>query len=156
MSAQTAAESAGLSITVRRWYAAPRDNVFRAWTDPHVLKNWWCPAGWTPAAIEIDLRVAGSYRIGMRNLETGSCVSVCGGFIEVDAPKRLAYTWRWENAFDGMPETLVIVEFAESGRGTEVVLRHERLPAAKICVRHLNGWIDALARVDGAIRSYPQ
>ena len=71
---------------------------------------------------------------------------VHGCFFEVSAPEKLVYTWNWENAFLGMPETRVTVQFAESDGGTEVVLVHEELPELQICLRHWNGWLAALDR----------
>ena len=137
-----------ISIRLRRWFAAPREKVFRAWTNPEALKNWWCPMGWAPGEIEIDLRVAGTYRIGMRNRESGIPVSVYGRFLEVQRPERLVYTWQWENAFQDMPETRVTVQFVERGMGTEVVLTHENLPEIGVCVRHRSGWIAAWDRME--------
>ena len=139
-----------ISITLRRLFSAPRRNVFRAWTNPEALKTWWCPAGWLPAEIEIDLRVSGTYRIGMRSMQSGLHVSVYGSFLEVQTPERLVYTWRWENAFPDMPETRVTVQFVERGSGTEVVLTHENLPEVNVCVRHRSGWIAAWNRMEKA------
>jgi len=139
-----------VSIRLRRWFVAPRENVFRAWTNPEAIKNWWCPTGWAPANIEIDLRVAGTFRIGMRDRESGLLVSVYGHFIEVRPPERLVYTWQWENAFRDMPETRVTVQFVERGTGTEVVLSHEDLPEIGVCLQHRAGWIAAWDRMEEA------
>jgi len=137
-----------ICTTLRRWFAAPRQNVFRAWTHPEALKNWWCPIGWAPAEMEIDLRVAGTYRIGMRNLASGLLVSVYGRFLEVHTPERLVYTWRWENAFHDMPETRITVQFVEHNTGTEVVLTQDNLPEVGVCLRHRAGWIAAWNRME--------
>ena len=56
---------AAISIRLRQRFDASRDRVFKAWTDPDVLKRWWCPDGWKPTEIEVDLRVGGTYRLGM-------------------------------------------------------------------------------------------
>lgn len=146
---QTTRQSA-ISIRLRRWFAAPRENVFRAWTDPEAIKNWWCPTGWAPAEIEIDLRVAGRFRIEMRDRESGLLVSVYGHFLEVHTPERLVYTWRWENAFHHMPATRVTVQFVERGTGTEVVLSHEGLPEIGVCLLHRAGWLAAWDRMEEA------
>ena len=72
----------------------------------------------------------------------------CGRFVEVLSPERLAYTWRWENAFEGMPQTQVTVQFIDGGGTTELVLTHENLPEIPMCLRHRAAWIEALARLD--------
>jgi uncharacterized protein YndB with AHSA1/START domain len=149
---QGAAPTPRISVRLRRWFDAPRESVFRAWTDPETLRQWWCPAGWTPGDIEVDLRVAGAYRIGMRNSFSGAAVSVRGRFLEVKKPDRLVYTWQWENAFDGI-ETRVTVQFAERGTGTEIVLFHEDLPEISVCLRHREAWIAAWRRIDISLYS---
>jgi uncharacterized protein YndB with AHSA1/START domain len=142
----TETEQAGIAFKLQRRFERPRDVVFRAWTDPEILKLWWCPAGWTPTEIEVDLRVGGSYRIGMRRQTGGSPVYVRGTFLEVNSPEALAYTWKWENAFSGMPQTRVTVRFFSTGEATVVVLEHDRLPEISVCLRHRNGWMAALER----------
>jgi uncharacterized protein YndB with AHSA1/START domain len=87
--------------------------VFRAWTNPETLRRWWCPAGWTPAEIEVDLRAGGAYCLGMRRVENGETVYVRGRFLEVCVPQKLVHPWKWENAFDQVPETQVTVRFIE-------------------------------------------
>jgi uncharacterized protein YndB with AHSA1/START domain len=130
--------------------------VFRAWTDPEVLRRWWCPPGWAPAEIEVDLRVGGAYCIGMRKRRSDPPVYVRGHFLEVDCPQRLVYTWRWHNAFEGMPETQVTVQFTDApSGGTDVVLMHENLPEVPLCLRHWNGWKAAWPRIDATLVAIP-
>ena len=149
-----ATEKHAISIRLRRWFAASREHVFRAWTNPEALKRWWCPIGWAPGEIQIDLRVAGTYRIEMRNIASGARVSVYGRFLEVCVPDRLVYTWQWENAFQEMPQTRVTVQFVESSAGTEVVLIHEDLPEVSVCLRHRAGWIAAWNRIERVLASF--
>jgi uncharacterized protein YndB with AHSA1/START domain len=152
VNAQPETHAAALAIHLRHTFAAPRESVFRAWTDPQVLKRWWCPPGWAPAEIEIDLRVGGAYRIGMRTLRSGPPVYVHGRFLEVNCPERLVYTWRWLNAFENMPETQVTVMFTDAASGgTQVVLKHENLPAIPVCLRHWNGWRAVWPRIEAAL-----
>jgi uncharacterized protein YndB with AHSA1/START domain len=130
--------------------------VFRAWTDPEVLRRWWCPPGWAPVEIEVDLRVGGAYRIGMCKAPSDRAVYVHGHFLEVDCPHRLVYTWRWRNAFEDMRETRVTVLFTEApGGGTDLVLVHENLPEVPVCLRHWNGWKAAFPRIDAALVALP-
>jgi uncharacterized protein YndB with AHSA1/START domain len=145
-----------LAVHLQHRFEAPRGRVFRAWTDPEVLRRWWCPPGWAPAEIEIDLRVGGAYCIGMRQRRGESPVCVRGQFLEVACPERLVYTWRWQNAFEGMPETRVTVLFTDTpGGGTDVLLTHEKLPGVPLCLRHWNGWKAAWPRIDAALAEVP-
>ena len=148
---KTTTKQSGQAFRLKRRFEAPREEVFGAWTKAEVLKQWWCAEGWTPAEIEIDLRAGGAFRIGMRRLIGGPTVYVRGCFEEVLAPERLAYTWQWENAFEEMMETRVIVEFRDLGSATELLLTHENLPEIPICLQHRSGWLAALDRFDSRL-----
>jgi len=141
----------GRAFRLKRWFEAPREAVFNAWTKEEVLRQWWCPEGWEMVEIKMDLRVNGSFRIGMCRLTGGIPVYVRGVFQEVRSPERLVYTWQWENAFEQMPETRVIVEFRELGPATELLLTHENLPEIPICLQHRSGWLAVLDRIEGIL-----
>jgi uncharacterized protein YndB with AHSA1/START domain len=131
-------------VALRRTYAAPRDRVFRAWTDPEQVVQWMSPADGVSAEFaEIDLRAGGPYRIGFR---TPSGLAVVGGvFLDVAAPEKLVYTWVWEAPNENAgSETQVTVEFIERGRETELVLTHERFPNREMRDRHEAGWAGVL------------
>src|SRR4249919_18532 len=100
----TVAERTG--ATLRLWYRfeATPERVFAAWTRPEALRLWWCPAGWHPAAIEVDLRLGGSYRLSMHRAIGAPPVTVHGRFIEIEPPVKLVYTWKWDGVFPEMPE----------------------------------------------------
>jgi len=144
----TARRKPALAIRLQRRFRSPREKVFRAWTRPEALKRWWCPNGWTPAEVQVDLRVGGTFRIGMRRLSGGAPVYVHGRFLEVTPPKRLIYTWRWDGAFERMPETRVTVEFLKIGRETDLVLTHENFSDIVLRHQHRTGWIAACDRME--------
>jgi uncharacterized protein YndB with AHSA1/START domain len=72
MSESTPAQAAEQQITITRVFDAPRDLVFKAWTDPDQVARWFGPAGLeTPRdSVEIDLRVGG--RFALRMIQGGS------------------------------------------------------------------------------------
>ena len=137
-----------VAIRAQRRFAAPREKVFRAWTEPDALKRWWCPPGWTAADIEVDLRVGGAYRIGMRRIADNTQVYVYGTFLEVRWPEQLVYTWRWDGAFEALPETKVTVEFLDVKGSTKLVLTHESFPELAVRQQHLVGWVTACDRME--------
>ena len=140
-----------IAFRVRRWFAAPRQIVFRAWTEKTALRQWWCPMNWIPGDIELDLRAGGAYKIGMRNAETNQEISVSGRFLEVRSPELLVYTWNWSGAFEEMPETRLTVQFNVVDNGTEVTLLQEHLPEIGICLRHRAAWIAAWERLNSVL-----
>lgn len=52
-------------IVISRTFDAPRELVWKAWTDPELVKKWWGPEGFTAPSIKIDLRVCGKYIFAM-------------------------------------------------------------------------------------------
>jgi uncharacterized protein YndB with AHSA1/START domain len=151
---QTAtSETPRLGIELQRRFRASPERVFRAWTQPVALREWWCPPGWLAGAIEIDLRVGGAYRIAMSRADNADArVSVGGRFLEVKPPERLVYTWRWEGAFTEMPETLVTLELRGSGDETLLTLLHDNFSELGVRQQHRSGWIAACDRLDRAMR----
>src|SRR5215472_9328213 len=83
------------SFTLSRVVEAPSERVFAAWTEPKMLKRWWGPPGFTTPTAEVDLRVGGAYKLAMTS-PGGDTYVVFGKFVTIDAPKKLAYTWAWE------------------------------------------------------------
>lgn len=57
------------ALVIRRILDAPREAVWKAWTDPDRLMRWWGPEGFTSPACRIDLRVGGKYLFCMRSPE---------------------------------------------------------------------------------------
>ena len=59
---ETSIDHATFTITFRRTFAAPREDVFEAWTRPEQLAEWWDPTGTRLTECTIDLRVGGAFR----------------------------------------------------------------------------------------------
>jgi uncharacterized protein YndB with AHSA1/START domain len=135
-------------IEVVRMIDAPREDVFRAWTDPDQLRSWWGPGEFTCPEAEVDLRPGGSYRLVMQPAGGDSFV-VAGTYREVSPPARLVYTWRWETgpAADGS-ESLVSVDFHERGSRTELVLTHADFPASHGPAPYQMGWEGGLDKFE--------
>jgi uncharacterized protein YndB with AHSA1/START domain len=139
------------AIELRRTFRASAAAVFRAWTQPAALREWWCPPGWVASAIEIDLRVGGAYRIAMRRGPGAGEVAVRGRFLEVRRAERLVFTWCWEGALLDIPETRVVVQLRQLGDITELILRHENFADSASAQQHWSGWLAACGRFDGLI-----
>ena len=137
-------------LNISRTFAAPREKVYAAWTEPEHLKQWWGPEGVTAPVVEIDLRLGGRYRTCMRTLEGDRWVG--GVYTEVTPPERLVFTWKWEDdhAADS-PDTLVTVEFRDLGDMTEVSLTHERFGSAESRDLHRHGWSSSLDCLEQAL-----
>ena len=121
----TSAEGRDLLLT--RIIDAPRARIFKAWTDPELLKKWFAPAPLTTPLVETDVRPGGSSLIVMRGPD-GSEFPNRGVYLEVVENERLvftnAYTRDWEPA--EKPFMTVILTFEDKGRGTKytALVRH--------------------------------
>ena len=144
---------AGLGFELQRRFRARPERVFRAWTLPAALREWWCPTGFVAGDIEIDLRVGGGYRIAMVRTADGGRVAVSGRFHVVEPPHRLVYSWRWEGAFANMPETHVTLVLAACSEGTLLTLRHEKFTDSALRQQHRSGWMAACDRLDRVVDS---
>jgi uncharacterized protein YndB with AHSA1/START domain len=100
-------------LALTRILNAPRNLVFKAWTDPKQLAQWWGPTGFTNPLCELDLRVHGEIRIDMRAPD-GTVYPMSGAFREIVEPERLVFTAAALNA-SGKPmfENLNTVTFEE-------------------------------------------
>ena len=135
-------------VEIVRIIEAPREQVFRAWTDPDELRRWWGPGEFTCPEAEVDLRPGGRYRLVMQPT-AGEPFVLAGTYREVEPPARLVYTWRWETgpAADGS-ESLVTVEFRDRGDHTELVLTHSEFPASHGPAPYRMGWEGGLVKFE--------
>jgi uncharacterized protein YndB with AHSA1/START domain len=132
-------------LRLRRTIAAPREWLWRAWTEEEGLRRWHAPGEATVAHVEVDLRVGGKWRVHMRGPD-GTEYHVEGEYREIDAPERLVYTWHWTHSRD--EETVVTVEFHERDGVTEIVLTHVGFLSDESRARHEEGWGGCLAKLE--------
>jgi uncharacterized protein YndB with AHSA1/START domain len=138
--------AAGLRL--EHTFAAPREDVFDAWTNPEVLRRWWAAGpDWVTPAAEVDLREGGRYSLSMRNPESDDVHTVVGEYREVRRPERLVYTWAWEGESPEPNETVVTVEFSDRGDTTDVVLVHEGFSSDQSRAMHGHGWDAVIANL---------
>ncbi len=141
------AADADRRLRIVRTFAAPREAVFRAWTDPAQVAKWWGPKDFTVPEIAMDVRPGGKWRTCMRSPD-GADLYVRGVFREIVAPERLVLTWAWET--DGEPghETVITVEFHERGGETELILTQELFEAVEGRDNHRQGWTSSFECLD--------
>lgn len=135
-------ETGLLTLATRRSIRADASKLFRMWTQPQHLRNWWGPKGVRCSDAEVDLRVGGSYRIANR-FPDGKVVWIAGEFEVIDPPRKLVYTWRLEPGFGAVER--VTVRFEARDRVTDVVVLHERIADETLRHQHAAGWEGCLA-----------
>ena len=110
-------------IEITRVYEAPRELVWRAWTEPEELVQWWGPPGWsTPLeTVTMDVRAGGDFRLTSVS-DQGVEMPVVGVYREVVEPERLVLDEPAEHAWHEGSES--VVTFTDLGDGrTEVAIR---------------------------------
>jgi uncharacterized protein YndB with AHSA1/START domain len=126
---------------IARVFDATRDKVWKAWTEPARLKQWWGPRGFKVHTCKVDLRPGGTFLYGMKAPD-GS--DMWGKFVyrEIDAPKKLVFVVSFSDPQGGVTrhpsaETwpayiLSTVTFEEQGGKTKVIVQWTPQDASEI------------------------
>jgi uncharacterized protein YndB with AHSA1/START domain len=135
----------GSTLLVREVHiAAPREMVFRYFTDPARFVTW------IGIAADLEPRPDGKFRF-----EVAAGEFCSGRYVEVDPPRRVVFTWGWDSPAIPVPpaSTLVEVDLHEAGDGghaTRLVLTHRGL-AADAYDLHDDGWQAYLTRLQAVV-----
>lgn len=115
-------------VEVRRSFRAPRALVYRAYTEPALVRQWMLgPGGWSMPICEMDVRPGGSYRWRWRSDDGGGEFGFYGTFQEVEAPSLLVHTESFDPGTQGGshgdgPPAVVTTVFADEGEWTTVTM----------------------------------
>ncbi len=133
-------------LTVSRVIDAPRDLVFKAWTEPEQIARWWGPKGYTTVEYQMDVRPGGAYRFVMRSPE-GTDHRKRGIYREIVVPERIVFTFAWEEP-DGRlgHELLVTVTLEDLGSTTRLTLHQGLFDKVEWRDSHVLGWTSCLER----------
>ncbi len=145
----TTAEEA---LVITRVFDAPRELVFKAWSEPERLMRWWGPKGYTTPVAKIDFRVGGKFLNCMRAPD-GKDFWSTGVYEEIVVPERIVCTDSFSDAegnvvsashygmTDDIPlEMRISVTFEDQGGKTKMTLRHVGLPAGENRDGANQGW----------------
>ena len=138
-------------VEIRRTFKTDVQSVFDALTQPERLVHWWGVSSDHETHIrEVDLRVGGRYRLGMRSSD-GEAHVVGGEYTEVIPGRRLAFTWRWEHSAEDYPTTHVLIDLQSTDNGCLMTLVHQGFPDDEQAAMHNEGWNACLDRLPEAI-----
>jgi len=139
------------SLTLSRHYPVAPEKVWRAWTDPKAVSQWWGPGPGEPVSLaELDVRIGGRFRIVFGGPD-GKMHECAGTYQEVVPNRKLVFTWSWPNS---TPEriSVVTIEFRAAGKGTDLVFKHEQLFDEKVRDDHKRGWSGTLDKLAEFLR----
>ncbi|MCI0446921.1 SRPBCC domain-containing protein [bacterium] len=144
METKTGQETA---VQVKRNFNAPREKVYKAWTDAGALSQWFAPTDDHKTTIEkLDVKEGGKYRIRVQYLN--EIHHLTGEYLEVRPDEKLVYTWVVENEWEPSEVSQVTVEFIDRGNSTELILTHVRLPNEEQRLKHAEGWKGCLDHLE--------
>ena len=123
-------------LVLDRYIDAPRDLVWRCWTDPELLVQWFTPAPWKTKSASVDVRPGGASMVVMLSPD-GEEFPNPGVYLEVVPGEKLVFTDAYTEAWtpSAKPFMTGILTFADEGKGTRyrAVVRHW---TAEDCKRH--------------------
>jgi uncharacterized protein YndB with AHSA1/START domain len=121
---KTTTATDGNDLVLTRIIDAPRETVFKAWTDPNLLKQWFAPAPWTTPVVETDVRAGGANLIVMRGPD-GTEFPNRGVYLDVVKNERLVFTDAFSKAWEpsAKPFMTVVLTFEDAGGKTKYTAR---------------------------------
>jgi len=151
-----------LDLEISRFVNAPRRKVWQAWTDPEILKQWWCPKPWVTEVRAFDLRPGGAFHTYMTGPlpdgTTGESDNP-GVFLEIIPERKIVSTsmltegWRPAAAWMGITS---IITMEDEGEGTRYVARclHQNAEGAKKHVEmgFYDGWGMCITQLEDVAR----
>jgi len=150
-------QSSEWDLVMTHVFDAPREMVFKAWTEAKQMAQWWGPNGFTNPLCELDVRPGGAMKIHMR-APNDVVYPMKGIFEEIDEPNRLVFV---SSALDekgnSMFDILNTVIFAEQGGKTVLTLQARILKASAQAPQYLQGmragWTQSLDRLGAHLPS---
>lgn len=131
-----------VELVVRRTYGASIDKVFDAWVNPSALEKWFSPNGrFRSPIVDTECKPGGTHNITMRHSD-GETFEMFGKYIDIVPNERVSFTWIYSD--DPTQESIVTVEFLDTGAGTELVLTHCEVRNQKLAADFTEGWNQCL------------
>ncbi len=87
--------SEGAELVFERTFNAPREAVWKAFTDPQLVPRWWGPHGTTTTVAEMDVRPGGKWRY-VSSAPDRDDVAFYGEYLEVEPPERFVWTFMFD------------------------------------------------------------
>jgi uncharacterized protein YndB with AHSA1/START domain len=134
-------------LKLMRRFKAPREAVFRAWTDPEAFAQWMGPEGVTAREVSLDPRPGGTYSAALLGPD-GSDHPLSGTYKEVVAPSRLVFTFVWGFGDLKDKEMLISLDFTEEDGSTLMTMVQEYIPTETARGHHTKGWEGSFKRLE--------
>lgn len=148
-----------LTLSITRVIEAPREVVWRCWTEGALLKQWFCPKPWRVASVDMEVRAGGRMNNVMEG-PNGERMENVGSFLEVQPGERLVFTDGYAEDFMPRPDSFMtgVVELSDAGAGGTQVVWSARHATQETKQRHLEmgfeqGWSAAAEQLNELAKS---
>ncbi|QWF77490.1 SRPBCC family protein [Amycolatopsis sp. CA-230715] len=138
--------SADRELTLTRIFDAPRDLVFRAWTEPELFLGWIGPEGCTGDTADFDVVPGGAWRATMLDQDGGKH-GMYGQYTEIAAPERLAFTFVWDDEEAHLDRSRITLTFTDLDGKTEMTFHQTGFTSATQRDDHGVGWTEAFDKI---------
>ncbi len=146
-------------LVLERMIDAPREKLFRCWTDPELMKEWFCPKPWKVSHAELDVRNGGANLIIMQGPE-GQEVPNRGIYLEIVTNEKIVFTDAFTSAWQPSEKPFFtgIITFEDAGNGKTKYTARARHWNAEDCEAHKNmgfheGWGKAAEQMEALAKT---
>jgi uncharacterized protein YndB with AHSA1/START domain len=136
-------------IHIRRFFKAPPELVYRALTEPELVRRWFGPRYLEITVSEADLRVGGAWRV-VHRAPDGTEFGFHGEFLELDPPRQRVGTFVYEGAPEHVATETIVCEAAEGGTMLVSTMVHDSVESRDMHVASgmEEGMLDSYSRLD--------
>jgi uncharacterized protein YndB with AHSA1/START domain len=138
-------------LVIRRTFDAPRELVWKAFTELERARQWWGPKDFTVPVLEMDMRPGGAWHAVMRSPD-GKEYPQSGVYREIVPPERLVFTLIWDDEGPDS-EMLCTFTFAERGNKTEMTFRKGPFTSEKRRKGEEEGWNECFDRLEALVET---
>ncbi|EPG72549.1 hypothetical protein LEP1GSC058_0896 [Leptospira fainei serovar Hurstbridge str. BUT 6] len=135
-------------LLITRIFDAPREIIFKLWTNPEYTKQWMGPREHPAVYVEQDLRPGGVWRTCLRAVDGSGDLWQNGVYHEIKEPEKLVFTFVWEGDND-LPhkENLVTIIFSEHEGKTKMIFKQSVFESVTQRDGHQYGWNSSFDRL---------
>jgi uncharacterized protein YndB with AHSA1/START domain len=139
-------------IVVTRVINAPRKMVYKAFTDPKQLAQWWAPLGFNNKVCNIDLRIGGKWLLDRHGLNGQDDHKFYGEYKEIIENERLVYTF----IYDGYPDTVSVCTITlEDKEGKTLLTAKTLMPTPESCQgMRMFGFVESTNQIYGRLEEF--
>ena len=142
------------TVTASKDFAVTADILYRAWTEPDQLKQWWKPMGNQLTEVNNELKEGGVIEYKFKP-EGSEDLVIRGQYLEVVPDEKLVYTWKWQVPDEAVndSEYKLTVNFRSSDQGSSIQVTQEDNSSPESIKPHQHGWDEALNHLSEFLES---